>query len=61
VENTADNNGAYGFRVVGESQMNTLAENDGLGNGNFDALDDDVPVGFENEWSDNDFGTSDGF
>jgi hypothetical protein len=61
VENTADNNGAYGFRVVGESQMNTLAENDGHDNGILDALDDDDPVGFENEWSDNDFENFEGF
>ena len=66
VENTADSNRRNGFRVVGESQNNTLRENEGSGNdvsssGAFDALDDDIPAGFDNDWVDNDFGTCSGF
>ncbi len=40
--------------------MNTLEANEALGNGNFDALDDDVPGGFENTWVGNVFGTTSG-
>ena len=59
--NTADINLGNGFRVVGESRNNTLEANEGMGNGNFDALDDAIPAGFDNVWVDNVFGTTSGF
>jgi len=62
----ANTNGRNGFRVVGESQNNTLRENVAFNNNQdgsgvaFDAKDDTFPPGFDNVWVDNDFGTTDG-
>ena len=58
-ENIATDNDEDGFHVLGTSELNTLEDNEGMGNGDgastFDALDESTGI---NELEDNDFGTS---
>jgi len=57
-ENTSSGNGVNGFLVTGTSTLNAFRENEGFGNGIFDAEDQ---TGMDNIWEDNDFGTTSGF